>query len=135
MTLSEARKILLRYQIGIQVNPDSFHEAIDKAISVLPNSQERPSAEERLAIVRGLIRDAGNPDPFESKTRDSEYVCWRQLIWLKLSQEGYLLEHIAKASGFNHATIGWGIRRATDYLKAGDHMAVSAWERLNKILK
>lgn len=135
MTLTEARKILLRHQAGIQVNPDSFHEAIDIAIKVLPNQQERPSTEERLATIRGLIRDAKGFDPFLTKTRDATIVCWRQLVWLKLTQEGYKMTHLAKASGFNHATIGWGVGRVRDYLMAGDHIAVKAWEQLNTILQ
>lgn len=133
MSLTEARKILER---NIDLFQGEIAEAIKTAISVLPNQRERPTALERLTTIRGQIRGAKDGfDPFGSKSRDASYVCWRQCIWLKLSQEGYRTLQLARASGFNHSTIIWGIGHVSDYINAGDYMAVSAWEELNDIIQ
>ena len=132
MTLTEARKTLERYRPTIP--DDELGEAIDTAISVLPKDTSRPTAKERLNAIRRIILDVEGFDPFETRSRDPRLVCWRQCVWLLMAQEGYRSTEMAQASGYDHATMWWGVRRLRDYLACGDRAAIATWEELNRII-
>lgn len=94
----------------------------------------RPSASERLDLLRARIRDAVKGyDPFRVRTRNAKAVAWRQCVYLLLKNEGYTLHAIADASGYNHATIAWGIKHAKDLVDIGDSEYKRIWNELNYI--
>ena len=132
MTLTEARKTLERYRPTIP--DDDLGEAIDTAISVLPKDTSRPTAKERFNAIRRIILDVEGFDPFETRSRDPRLVCWRQCVWLLMAQEGYRSTEMERASGYDHATMWWGVRRLRDYLACGDRAAIAIWEELNRII-
>lgn len=133
MTLTEARKTLERFRRDTRFDPE-LEEAIDAAISALPREARRPTARERLNALRRVILDIEGFDPFKTRSRNPNLVCWRQCVWLLMAQEGYRSTEMAQASGYDHATMWWGIRRLQGYLDCGDPAAVATWEELNKII-
>lgn len=146
MTLTEARRTLERYQKWSRYegpvgkgpempDPKEVGEAIDKAIAVLPGEVERPTARQRLAQIREAISESEGFDPFANKSRDRDMVGWRQCVYLIMGREGYTLNEIGRAAGFDHATILWGARRQEGYIESGDKLSVGIWERINEILK
>lgn len=101
---------------------------------VAPQEDTRPSASERLDLLRARIRDAVKGyDPFRVRTRNAKAVAWRQCVYLLLKNEGYTLHAIADASGYNHATIAWGIKHAKDLVDIGDSEYKRIWNELNYI--
>ena len=135
MTLTEARKTLSWYRIGINVNPAALHEAIDLAIKVLPNDPPRQSCESRFKQITDAIRIQHGIEPFATRSREKTLVCWRQCVWMKLKNEGYPNHRIATATGWDHATIWWGVSRLKDYLASGDPLAVNTWNALIDTIK
>lgn len=131
MTLTEARKILEEYH----PHEIRVRQALDVAISVLPRQSGRQTVNERFDYICKAIESANGRTPFRTRIRDKESVCWRQCVWKKLKQEGYPNHAIAKATGWDHATVWWGLDRLSDYLQSGDPLATATWEELNKILK
>ena len=144
MTLTEARKILEQHLIWLRscvddTEPprpsfDDLYKAIEVAISALPKDSARPTARERLSAIRRIILETEGFDPFETRSRDPNLVCWRQCVWLLLAREGYRSVEIARASAYDHSTMWWSIRRLQGYLDCGDKAAIATWEELNRIL-
>lgn len=132
MTLTEARKTLERYRPTIP--DDELGEAIDTAISVLPRESARPSAGERLGQIREAILDAKGFDPFGTRKRDREMATWRQCVWIVLRREGYTTTEIGKVSGYNHATVYWGVSRLRGYLACGDRLSLAIWQDFSDIM-
>lgn len=132
MTLTEARKTLERRRLDTPFD-DELAEAIDTAISVLPAESRRPTTGKRLAAIRASIRDAKGFDPFSSRDRRKDMVCWRQCVWLQMQNEGYRTGAIGSACGYNHATVWWGVDRLRGYLSSGDRFAAAVWEDFNGI--
>lgn len=147
MTLSEARKILVRYnawrrydgpleQTPTQPEPKEIGEAIDLAISVLPEDSPRKTASQRLAEIRQGIREAFDGfDPFLKRTRVREDAIWRQAVYWQMKLEGYSLSEIARASGYNHTTVLFGCRQTADGLDTGEPETKVVWRRLTEIAK
>lgn len=144
MTLTEARKILEQHLTWLRScvddtepprpSSDDLYEAIEVAISALPRDSARPTAGERLKAIRRIILETEGFDPFETRSRDPNLVCWRQCVWLLLAREGYRSVEIARASAYDHSTMWWSIRRLQGYLDCGDKAAIATWEELNRIL-
>lgn len=108
-------------------------EAVEGEVAP-PQEDTRPSASERLDLLRARIRDAVKGyDPFRIRTRNAKAVAWRQCVYLLLKNEGYTLHAIADASGYNHATIAWGIKHAKDLVDIGDSEYKRIWSELNYI--
>ena len=145
MTLTQARKVLEDYQawriyegpVGqgpIMPRFETITEALDTAIAQLPEGSIRKSVSERLnAILCALYEAKDGFNPFQERRRDRVSVCWRQCIWRKLILEGYHTVEVGKATGYDHASIWYGIQRLDDYLTLGDPLAVNTWEDLNKM--
>ena len=146
MTLTEARRILERYnawrrydgpleQTPTQPEPKEIGEAIDLAISVLPEDSPRKTASQRLAEIRQGIRETLNGfDPFFKRSRVKETVIWRQAVFQQMRIEGYMLSEIARASGYDHATVLFGCRQTEDGLDVGDYETKTIWNRLSEII-
>lgn len=144
MTLTEARKILEQHLAWCRScvddpeppKPDSndLYKAIEVAISALPKDSARLTARERLNAIRRVILETEGFDPFETRSRDPNLVCWRQCVWLLLTREGYRSVELSRASAYDHSTMWWGIRRLQGYLDCGDKAAVATWEELNRII-
>ena len=132
MTLTEARKTLERYRPTIP--DDELGEAIDTAISALPRESARPSARERLGQIRAAILDTKGFDPFGTRKRDREMATWRQCVWIVLRREGYTTTEIGKVSGYNHATVYWGVSRLRGYLACGDRLSLAIWQDFSDIM-
>lgn len=133
MTLTEARKTLERFRQDTPLNPE-LGEAIDTAISALPRESARPSAGERLGQIRAAILDAKGFDPFGTRKRDREMATWRQCVWIVLRREGYTTTEIGKVSGYNHATVYWGVSRLRGYLACGDRLSLAIWQDFSDIM-
>ena len=133
MTLTDARRTLLDYRKGVIVTSWSLYEAIDLAIKVLPGDPPRPTCEERFRQIAEAVRVQYDIEPFATRSRDKSIVCWRQCVWMRLKNEGYPNYTIARTTGWDHATVWWGIARIEGYLAAGDRMASATWEALIKI--
>lgn len=134
MTLTEARKILEEFRDGLDPDPQAVMDAIEIVIPVLPRETPRMRCPERLEQIINLITAQYGFNPFGGRRRDKEYVCWRQCVWMRLRKEGYTSMAVSRATGFDHATIWWGVERLQSYLEAGDYLAVSTWKELNKLL-
>ena len=135
MTLTDARRTLLDYRKGVIVTSWSLNEAIDLAIKVLPSDPPRPTCEERFRQIAEAVRVQYDIEPFTTRSRKKAIVCWRQCIWMKLKNEGYPNHRIATATGWDHATIWWGVTRLKDYLASGDPLAVNTWNALINTIK
>ena len=143
MTLTDARKILEEHLAWMQSTYDEpepprpdqemLYEAIDLAIKVLPGDPPRPTCEERFRQITEAVRVQYDIEPFATRSRDKSIVCWRQCVWMRLKNEGYPNYTIARTTGWDHATVWWGIARIGDYLAAGDRMASATWEALISI--
>ena len=48
--------------------------------------------------------------------------------------EGYIQSDLQRVTGFNHATIGWGVTQINGYLECGDQDATNAWAELQQLL-
>lgn len=144
MTLTEARKVLERYRNwrgnnwpdeGSIPHPDEVDEAIDIAISVLPDHVSRPTARERLEEIREKIRVAKGFDPFEYKNRDRDLVAWRYCAYYQLRKEGYTFGQIGRASGYDHATVIHAYQTLRDYLETKDWITTTIWNEYLKIVQ
>lgn len=145
MTLTEARRILERYnawrrydgpleQTPTQPEPKEIGEAIDLAISVLPEDRPRKTASQRLAEIRQGIRETFNGfDPFAKRSRVREDMIWRQAVFYQLRNEGYTFPEVAKASGYSHSTVLFGCTQTRDGLDIKDYETKVVWRRLNEI--
>ena len=132
MTLTQARKTL---ESRLPDFDGELAEAMALAISTLPRESTRPSARERFDYICRAIESAKDGmHPFADRSRNKELVCWRQCVWRQLKQEGYPNHAISKATGWDHATIWWGLERLTGYLLSGDPLAVATWQELTQIL-
>lgn len=101
-----------------------------------PMRAYRKTVVERLNDIRCSIAKAKDGfDPFASRSRDKVNVCWRQCIWRQLTKEGYHANEVAKATGFDHATIWYSMQRLDDYLYTGDPLAVETWKDLLNIIE
>ena len=147
MTLSEARRILVRYnawrrydgpleQTPTQPEPKEIGEAIDLAISVLPEDSPRKTASQRLAEIRQEIREAMDGfDPFAKRTRLEEHVFWRYAVFYKMSLEGFMYTQIGRVSGYNHATVWTGIHSLMTSMEIGYAPAIKVWNELIELLE
>ena len=145
MKLTDARKTLEEHLAWMQSTYDepepprpdqeTLYEAMETAISVLPRQSGRQTVNERFDYICKAIESANGRTPFGTRSRDKEIVCWRQCVWRLLKQEGYPNLAIARATGWDHATVWWGLDRLTSYLQGGDPLATATWEELNRILK
>ena len=120
----------------VDVRHEGERYIIDGKIELKPIIEPvlRPTASERLDLLRARIRDAVKGyDPFRVRTRNAKAVAWRQCVYLLLKNEGYTLHAIADASGYNHATIAWGIKHAKDLVDIGDSEYKRIWNELNYI--
>ena len=147
MTLTEARRILERYnawrrydgpleQTPTQPEPKEIGEAIDLAISVLPEDRPRKTASQRLAEIRQGIRETFNGfDPFAKRTRLEEHVFWRYAVFYKMSLEGFMYTQIGRVSGYNHATVWTGIHSLMTSMEIGYAPAIKVWNELIELLE
>ena len=142
MTLPQARVILENYLTQLETCEPSLHtpeglgEALRLAISTLPKERRRETAKDRLDQYIATIKLAkGGFDPFADKTRDRRFVCWRQCVWLLLARAGFMHTEIARATGYDHATVWWGISRLKGYLAQGDYLAVAIWNEITSIIR
>ena len=133
----DAELIEIAYNDGITIGMTKQKEQMMKEAvegEVAPQEDTRPSASERLDLLRARIRDAVKGyDPFRVRTRNAKAVAWRQCVYLLLKNEGYTLHAIADASGYNHATIAWGIKHAKDLVDIGDSEYKRIWNAVNYI--
>lgn len=146
MTLGEARKTLEAYNRWLKSdenkdgptnpNKNEVGDAIDAAISILPKCDcTQVSVMQRLSYIRDCLKKKKESfDPFSSRTREEPDVIWRHAVFCKLKQEGYSYQKIANASGYNHATVLWGVRNIRDGLSVNYQVIVKIWEELNQIL-
>ena len=81
-----------------------------------------------LKGTEGIIRN-DIPEAQLIGTAESETAYWKLL-----KQEGYPNLAIAKTTGWDHATVWWGLDRLTNYLESGDTLAIATWQELNDIL-
>ena len=133
MTLTEARRVFERYG-DAPFEPD-LKEAIMVAMTVLPEDYPRKTASQRLAEIRQGIRETLNGfDPFFKRSRVKETVIWRQAVFQQMRIEGYMLSEIARASGYDHATVLFGCRQTVDGLDVGDYETKTIWNRLSEII-
>lgn len=134
MTLTEARKILEKFQGGYDTDPDAVHEAIALVITVLPKSKGRPTARERLDHIRGVITDAKDGfDPFAKRTRERECVTWRNCVYLLLRKEGYSFSEIGKAAGYDHSTVLAGCAALRGFLDTKDTLTADVWNEFIRL--
>lgn len=129
MTLSEARTILAKLDVD---DPD-VKEAIGIAVSILPSTPARKSTSERLDEIVMKIKEHGKTDPFD-RSRNSASVLRRQCIFKRLRGEGYMLSEIARASGYDHATVWFGCNQVQNGLDTNDRIVKNTWNELNEIL-
>lgn len=147
MTLPEARRVLERYnawrrydgpmeQTPTQPEPMEIGEAIDLAISVLPEDRLRKTASQRIAEIRQRIAEAKDGfDPFAKRTRLEEHVFWRYAVFYKMSLEGYMYTQIGRVSGYNHATVWTGIHSLMTSMEIGYAPAIKVWNELIELLE
>lgn len=147
MTLTEARRILVRYnawrrydgpleQTPTQPEPKEIGEAIDLAISVLPEDRLRKTASQRLSEIRQRIAEAKEGfDPFAKRTRLEEHVFWRYAVFYKMSLEGFMYTQIGRVSGYNHATVWTGIHSLMTSMEIGYAPAIKVWNELIELLE
>lgn len=134
MTLTEARRVFERY--GDAPLDDDLKEAIMVAMTVLPEDSPRKTASQRLSEIRQGIRETFDGfDPFAKRTRIREDAIWRQAVYRQMNMEGYSLSEIARASGYNHATVLFGCRQTANGLDIGDYETKVVWRRLIEIAK
>lgn len=129
MTLTEARRKFEIYKLS-ELKREELKEAVDAAMTVL-----HPSAAERMGEIRALIEGATGADPFSSRSRKRDMVCWRQCVWRLMRDEGYGPVEIASACGHNHTTVIWGARKIRDYLSTGDRIAAGIWRDFLAIME
>ena len=133
MTLTEARRVFDRYKDTPL--DDDLKEAIGVAMTVLLEERPRKTASQRLAEIRQGIRETFDGfDPFCNRSRMKGDVIWRQAVFQQMRIEGYMLSEIAKASGYNHATVYFGCCQTTDGLDIGDYETKTVWGRLTEIV-
>lgn len=131
MTLTEARRKFEMYKLN-ELKREELKEAVDAAMTVL-----HPSARERMGEIRALILGATGTDPFSSRSRKREAVCWRQCVWRLMRDEGYGPVEIASAcdNGYSYSTVIVGAGKIRDYLSTGDRMAVETWRDFLAIME
>lgn len=129
MKLAEARRRFELYKLN-DLKREELEDMIDAAITVL-----HPSAKERLDEIRGIIRAAKGIDPFATRSRGQDTVCWRQCVWRRMRDEGYTLMEVGDASGCSHATVYTGVNRFNGYLSMNDRRAVRIAEEFNEMMR
>ncbi|MBR4755332.1 MAG: hypothetical protein IK076_00145 [Bacteroidales bacterium] len=91
----------------------------------------RPSCKDRFYSILGMVsRGKDGFNPFQSRERGRVAVAWRQAVWRLLAREGYHSTEIGNVTGYDHATIWWGIRRLESYIETGDSLAGGIWNDL-----
>ena len=134
MTLAQAGTTLERFGKNRKHSlPDEVKEAIDTVTALLPRVPETTSAEQRFDELCELVSRISKID-IRSKSRETKTVIWRRCIWYFLSKEGYGISAIGKASGFDHATVLFGIRKHKDYLDSGDYLTRNIWNVFSTII-
>lgn len=134
MTLAKAGNTLKKFRehrnTGI---PYNVWEAIDAVINILPVDVESKTAEERIKEMRKCLLDTINIDPFATKSRKITDVLYRNSIWKLLRSEGYTFSEIAKACGYNHSTVIFGINNISAYLDSNDYESKKVWNKVSQL--
>lgn len=134
MKLIQARKVLEEYRHSSPFTTE-LEEAMDAAIAVLPKDGPRTPASARIGEIReALAEHLDGFDPFGTRSRVRKVVIWRQCVYYRMRMEGYSLHQISAASGYNHATVLFGVGSMEDGLEIGDRETASIWEQFNEIL-
>ena len=128
MTLTDARKILE----SIKPDNELVKEALETVIQTLPEQSNKASTEDRFNELRCVLKSVYGKDPFETRSRETTTVLLRTCVYYRMRQEGYSLNGIARAAGYDHATIHVNCKRFADYLSANDWIATNTW---NKFIK
>lgn len=131
MTPMEAREVLVEHR---RRSRGKVREAIDLAIDILLSGPPRMTTEERFDYIRKLILCRKGFDPFASRSRENLIVTWRLCVWKLMMSEGYIQQHIADISGWDHSTVSVGVSRLNGYLDTGDDKAKGTWKALQAIV-
>lgn len=103
---------------------------------MVPVPKARPTCRERFYAIIGMVsRGKDGFNPFQLRERGRVAVCWRQAVWRMLAREGYHTTEIGRVSGYDHATVWWGIRRLDNYIETGDLLAINTWNDLYILTK
>lgn len=127
----EAREVLVEHR---RRSRGKVREAIDLAIDILLSGPPRMTTEERFDYIRKLILCRKGFDPFASRSRENLIVTWRLCVWKLMMSEGYIQQHIADISGWDHSTVSVGVSRLNGYLDTGDDKAKGTWKALQAIV-
>ena len=130
MTLAEARKILEDYHPHTR----KVREALRTVIPILPEPEYKPSAKDRMEYYRGMVVKGKGFDPFETRSRDTEVVMWRNCIYYRVRMEEYSYPQIGKSVGYSHTTILSACRHVRDWLDARDIITVRVWNELLNLI-
>lgn len=131
MTLAEARTVLEQHR---RRSRGRVREAIDVAITALPEEAPRMSAEERLTFIRQAIAERKGFDPFAIRSRRSDIAAWRCAVWKVMKDEGYRQAAIADLSGWDHSTVSYGVSRFKGYLACNDPITTPVWRELQEMI-
>lgn len=134
MTLAQAGTTLERFGRNREHSlPEEVREAILTVAALLPRVPETVTTKQRFDELCDMVSRISKID-IRSKSRETKTVIWRRCVWYLLSKEGYGISAIGKASGFDHATVLFGIRKHKDYLASGDQLTREIWNVFSTII-
>ena len=95
-------------------------------ITILPEEHRKMTCKEKMDYI---IEMTGH-NPFERRSRLREQVVWRYCIYYKLSLDGYIASDIARATGYDHSTVLFGLKSIKRDLEFRNEDAVETWREL-----